>query len=115
MKRNTIKPILPSLREKKRYITYKVSSDKRINEDRLKTAINSYIMRFLGELSYARAGIIFLDNNSKNGIIRTTNNYVNELKAALALIDNIENNPVAIDSVCVSGLLNKARSKMEVN
>ena len=111
---NKIKPILPSLREKKRYIAYKVKANKPIDNSTLRNAVNSYMLKFLGELSYAKAGIILLDCKNNKGIIKTSNNYVNEVKASLALIDSIENNVVAFRSICVSGSLSKAVSKMEV-
>ena len=113
--KNKIKHILPSLREKKRYIAYKVVSDRGINEKVAKTAINSYILKFLGELGYAKAGIIPIDYRNGKGIVKTSHNYINEVKTAMALIDNIDNNLATVKSICVSGSLSKAISKMEVN
>ncbi|MBS3108692.1 hypothetical protein J4409_02370 [Candidatus Woesearchaeota archaeon] len=110
-----IKSILPSLREKKRYLAYEVISDKSINERIAKNAINSYILKFLGELNYAKAGVMFLNFRNNKGVIKTAHNYVNEVKTAIALIDNIENNPVNVKSLYVSGSLSKVFSKTEVN
>ncbi|MBS3095750.1 hypothetical protein J4231_03655 [Candidatus Woesearchaeota archaeon] len=110
-----IKPIMPSLKEKKRYVSYRIISDKQMNENIVNNGVKSYVMKFLGELSYARAGIIFLGQNENSGIIRTSHNYVDEVKSALALIESIDNNPVNVFSTNVSGALNKAKSKMEVN
>ena len=85
-----IKPLLPSLREKPRYIKYK--TEKMLSKD----CIYNGIKQFLGELGMAKAGVKMMDNN----IIRTNSKYVDEVKSALLLIKglNITN---------VSGLLNK--------
>lgn len=111
--KNRIKPIMPSLREKKRYISYKIVSEKSLNDKLVRTALNSYVIKFLGELLYSRAGIIFLDSKNNAGIIKSSNNYVNEVKAALSLIDNIDYAKVNVFTTTVSGVLNKARTKME--
>lgn len=110
-----IKPIMPCLKEKKRYISYRVVSEKAINEKIARAAINSYMLKFLGELGYSKAGIIFLGHGVSSGIIKASNRYVDEVKAALALIDNIDKIPVNVCSTAVSGILNKTRQKMEVN
>ncbi len=87
-----IKPILPSLREKPRYIVYK-TSNKETNRD-----IYSSIKQFLGELGMARAGVQVMDNN----IVRTNSKYMDEVKSALLLIKGL-------NILRVSGLLNKAK------
>ncbi len=87
-----IKHILPSLREKPRYIKYKTS--KMISKDNICKSIKG----FLGELGMARAGVQVMDNN----IIRTNNKYLDEVKSSLILIKGL-------DIVKVSGLLNKAK------
>lgn len=87
-----IKPILPSLREKPRYIIYKI----------LGNASKDYVYRgikqCLGEFGMARAGVQMIDKN----IIRTNSKYVDEVKSALLLIKNL-------DIIKVSGLLNKVK------
>ena len=87
-----IKHILPSLREKPRYIKYK--SDKNLS----KSYIYSNIKDFLGELGMAKAGVKLMENN----IVRTNNKHLDEVKSALILIKGL-------DIVRVSGLLNKTK------
>src|SRR3989344_5596578 len=90
--------LLPSLREKKRYIAYKILSEKAINERTAKTAVCSYVMKFLGELNYSKAGIMLVEQKNNYGIIKTGHMHVNEVKTALALINEIDNNIVNVRS-----------------
>lgn len=87
-----IKPILPSLREKPRYIKYKL--DKEIS----KNEVYEGIKQFLGELGVARAGVKVMENN----IVRTNSKHMDEVKSALILIKGL-------NIIKVSGLLNKTK------
>ena len=87
-----IKHILPSLREKPRYIKFK--TEKKLS----KSYITENIKGFLGDLGMAKAGIKIMNNN----IIRTNNRHLDEVKSALILIKGL-------DIVKVSGLLNKTK------
>ena len=107
-----IKTILPTLKEKKRYLVYGVISDKKINFDDAKEAVNKAILQFLGELGYAKAGIIILSEWKKNkGILRINHKEVDKVKTALCLIEKINNEAVIVRTIGVSGILKKAREK----
>ncbi len=99
------KTLLPALKERKRYLLFKVISKNKIPESKIKESINQSLFRFLGELGMAKAGIQFV----KNDIIRVSHNFVNELKSALMLIKEINNEQVMIRSLKVSGVLNKLK------
>src|SRR3989344_5333961 len=103
--------LLPSLKEKKRYVAYKINAEKRINERTARNAICSYLEKFLGELNYGKAGIMLVEQKNDHGIIKTGHLHVNEVKTALALINEIDNNVVNVRSTYVSGVLNKARKR----
>ena len=102
-----MKPLLPSLREKKRYIVYKTISDNKIEPHQLQEAIKQQCLKFLGELGYAKAGIQIIKPN----IIRVDTKYLNETKMALGLIKDINNNKVIVDVIGVSGIIKKAKEK----
>ena len=87
-----IKPLLPSLREKPRYIAYKL--EKKLNKE----YIYDNIKRFLGELGMAKAGVRVMDNN----IVRTNSKHVDKVKSALLLIKGLHIKKV-------SGLLGKVK------
>ena len=104
-----IKPLLPSLREKKRYLVYEIISDKKIDLKGVKDNIKRKVMVFMGELGYSKAGIMFLDKDKENkGLIRVNSKYLDHLRTALILIKDLNNQNVLIKTIGVSGMLNKA-------
>jgi ribonuclease P/MRP protein subunit POP5 len=107
-----MKPILPSLREKKRYVVFEVVSKNNFSIKDVKKEIEKTSLNLIGTLGFSKAGIMVLnDYENKRGIVKVNNKYVNELKMALALIKNIEEKKVIVNSVGVSGILNKARKR----
>ena len=107
-----IKPVLPSLREKKRYIVYEIKSEKPLSFEEVKQELEKKMIQFLGELGYGKAGVRIMDLWEDNkGMIRTNTKFVDEVKTALALTERIGNQRVIIKSVGVSGILKKAKSK----
>ncbi len=104
-----MKPILPSLREKKRYIAYEVIVEKALKREAIVGAINQGLLRFLGELGCAKAGIIFVENKEKKGILKVNNSTVDQIKAGLSLIKDINGEKVIIKTTKVSGTLAKLR------
>ena len=108
-----LKPILPSLREKKRYLVFELISKNRIEDAVLvSNAIMKYSLQFLGQFGVAKAGIIVLNNkwdsSLQRGIIKVSHKSIEALKAALVFACKIENEDVIFRSVGVSGILNKA-------
>jgi len=107
-----IKPLSPSLRQKKRYLVFEVISEKQIDFNVVNNIILQNSSNFLGELGMAEAGIFLLqdkfDTEKKKGIIKVNHKYVHHLKSALALINDED---AIFRSVGVSGILNKAEKK----
>ena len=111
-----LKPILPSLREKKRYLVFEVISKEKIkNSETVSNAIWHHLLQFLGLLGVAKAGIIVLNNKwypaLQRGIIKANHTHVDGVKAALTFINKIDNNEVIFRSLGVSGILKKAEQK----
>jgi len=100
-----IKPLKPSLRERKRYILYKIIGVDYIDKEFLYKMIKN----FLGELEIAKAGVMILNNNSNKGIIRVNHKYVDEVKMALALINNYNEKEIKVESIKVSGVIKKMK------
>lgn len=108
------RPLLPSLREKKRYVVFEIISKKKIKSfNVVGEEIWKSCLRFLGEYGCANANIKVLsekwDAKKQKGIIRINNKHVNELKLALMLIKKIEDEDVIVRVVGVSGILKKTR------
>ncbi len=111
-----IKPILPSLREKKRYVVFEMISDSKIDNPTLVgETIEDSFLDFLGTDGAARAGFMFLpdkfDANKQKGIVKVSNKFVDKLRTSLALIRSIKNQKVIFKTAGVSGILRKAEKK----
>ena len=111
-----IKPILPSLREKKRYLVFEIISKKNIKSfSEVSNLIWQSSISFLGEIETAKAGIWVLpdkwNQKKQRGMIKVNNKYVDNLKTALTLVKNFKRQQVIIKSVGVSGMVNKADKK----
>jgi|SRR3989344_2591664 len=111
-----IKPILPSLREKKRYVAFEVISEsKKFSFSDVSKALWGSIISFFGELEFAKAGVILIANTynpeKMKGLIRVNNKYANHLKASLALVSNVNEQQVIVRALGVSGVVNKALKK----
>jgi len=110
------KPLLPTLREKKRYLAYEVISGHKFNDAMyINKAIMDAAKDFLGNLGMAKAGIIAMDDqfNQKlqKGIVRVNNKHLDNLRASLLFVEKINENDVIIKSVGASGVLKKAQQK----
>jgi len=106
-----IKPILPSLREKKRYLAFEVISERKIQDfPQISKAIHNSSLRLLGDLEGAKAGIMILGEKYKDqkGIIRVNNKYLDKLKASFLFVEEIDGVPCILRSLGVSGMLTTA-------
>ena len=116
MVKTKIKPLLPSLREKKRYLAYEVISKNRFYDA---FAVNKAILEaardFLGISGMSRAGILPINDkwnaNLQRGIMRVNNKHVDNLKASLIFVKNINGKDAIVKSVGASGILRKAQQK----
>ncbi|NTV23390.1 MAG: hypothetical protein HGA85_03370 [Nanoarchaeota archaeon] len=97
------KPLLPTLRSKKRYLAYQVIGEPR--EDMFYKIRESFRASF-GSFALAKAGLVDLKLwNGTRGIIKVNREYLDQLKAAICLLQ--EN--VLVRSTIVSGTLKKAK------
>lgn len=120
MQKTKLKPILPSLREKKRYLVFEVISAQKVEDFKLVwNAIKNSCLRFVGELGFAKAGMVPLENkwNPKlqRGIIKISHRHVDTVKASLMFADKIEGKEVIVRSIGISGILNKAEKNYLIN
>jgi len=106
-----MRPILPSLKEQKRYLLFRILSSESVSKSLCGDAISKATLRFLGELNCAKAGINFLAENYKDnqGIIRVNTKYVDEVKVALASIKEIASQRVTFDVIKASGNVGKLK------
>ncbi len=108
--------ILPTLREKTRYLAFEIISDHKIKDFKaISKEIQAQSLLFLGQLGLAKAGMRILPEKwnleLQKGIIKVNHKHVDELKSSLTLIEKINNKKVVIKSTGVSGILKKAEQK----
>ncbi len=104
-----IKPLRPTQREKQRYLTYAVWSETSLPHAEIKQTVDTALLDFMGELNYGKAGIQFVEQTSRGGIIRMNRDAVDLVKAGIMMINTIQKNRVVLTSSTVSGMLHKAR------
>ena len=104
--------LLPSLRQKKRYVVVEVLAEKPLSWGEFKEGIEQTLLSFWGQFGLARAGPMLIPEKFKGqrGIIKVNNVYVDELKAALVLSTKIKNTPIILRSIATSGTLKTASS-----
>ena len=102
-----MKVILPTLKERNRYLVYEIKNNKKYTISEIRKEMRKAMLQFLGELEYAKANILILDDFKKNrGVIKASHKYVDKIKVALMLIKNF-----IVETKGVSGTLKKARIK----
>ena len=111
-----MKPLLSSLREKKRYVVFQSVSLESIPFKDISKSIKEHFLSLVGIKGYAKAGIIILPerwNKSKNmGIIKVNHTSLSDLKMALASIKSVNGEKAIMQSIGVSGILNKTKKFM---
>lgn len=117
MKKRRIKPLLPTLRQKKRYLAFEILSERKITDSSdVQYALWSAMLRLYGETGTAAAGFWVLPeqyvHHRQRGILKVSHTAVLQAKAALALLHKIGEEPVVARSLGVSGILQKAKHVM---
>lgn len=113
-----LKPLIPSLREKKRYLVFEIVSKTPVKSFELVSeAVQNSVLSFIGTKGTAKTGLMIIKDRfnmpKQTGIIKINNKYVDDLKAALALIKEIGGQAVIVRSRGVSGILRKTEKFME--
>ena len=109
-----LKPMKPSLRERKRYLTFEIISETPVqDEGAISDELYETLSTYLGDEGMADAGVMFLadtwNQRLQRAIIKVNNKHMEKLKTGLALIESIGQNRVIVRSYKVSGTLKTAR------
>ncbi len=110
-----LKGLLPSLRERKRYIKFKVISEEPIEYSDLEAAIFNIFLDFYGELGFSKLSLKILkdlwNGETQEGVIKCNNKSVDKVLAGLALLSRLGDVRVIFKIIKVSGTI---RSLKEV-
>jgi len=104
--------LLPSLKQKKRYVVFEIISDKQFSQEDVQNEVQLALKSFLGDLGLAKSSPLFVKFKSNKFIIKVNHNYTDELKSALILIKKIKNVPVILKSVITSGTIKKVSTQL---
>lgn len=106
----------PSLKQKKRYVLFEIQAVKAFSLPEVAEAIESSLLRFLGELGMAKSSPMLVkekwSDKKQRFVLKVNHNYVDELKSAMILNKKIKNTPVLIRSIVTSGTLKKISSHL---
>jgi len=113
--RKHIKPLLPSLKERKRYLAFEIISEQPIKDLKaVSESIWQSTLNFLGENTAGEAGIWILQDKynktKQRGLIKVNNKHLERLKTSLMLVKSINKINVTLHTLGVSGVLKKAEN-----
>jgi len=108
---------LPALKEKKRYIVFRVHSNEPVQYHSLKAAIFDSLLDYLGEGDLAKANIRLIKNlcTRSVGFLQTTPKYVDQVKLCLSLIHQIGDQRVIFQTLKVSGTILSGKKALKIS
>ena len=113
------KPLLPTLREKKRYLVYEILSDYDFDAKEISSSIKLSFKELFGITGLADAGLIFMDKKfnkeTKKGFVRVSNESLDQLRASFTFINDINGKKAIVKSVIASGMIHKAESALSAS
>ena len=107
-----MKPLLPTLKERQRYIAYEVISAHPVQD--ISEPLLQRLAEILGVFSMAEAGILSVsyDTATQTGILRVNHDQVARIRAAMLMTTHLGRTQVIIRTRGVSGILKKVKRFM---
>jgi len=105
-----MKPMMPSLKEKKRYAAVCFYNPALTYED-MKEVIKDSFKEMFGTVGYAKARPLFLKSGDSCIIVRVNHQSLNDLRVAVLNIKKTGNTKLLAQIKFVSGSLRKLREK----
>ncbi|MCX6776602.1 MAG: hypothetical protein NTY73_01355 [Candidatus Micrarchaeota archaeon] len=101
--------VVPTLRQKKRYVHLRFECPCNISENEAQAELYGALLSFLGELGFSRANpkLVEFNSTSKSGILKCSNAEIQNVKAALALVNRVKGENGCIRILKVSGSVSK--------
>jgi len=108
-----MKQLLPTLRERNRYIVFEFISDSKFSREDITKAIWSSALEFLGDFGLSRISLKIIEWNtdSQRGILKVSHKSTDDIRAALTLVKEINRIPIIFHVFGISGTLKMARKK----
>ena len=106
-----LKTLPPTLREKKRYIAFKLLYDDELSEGEVVNLIRRAVLEYYGIWGTSKANPWLVYYNYPYGILRCQRENVDYVKASLILVREFKGKPINIICLGVSGTIRKAKIK----
>jgi ribonuclease P/MRP protein subunit POP5 len=108
-----MKTLLPTLRERDRYIAFKILSEYPITYDDLEQAIKNVALDFLGEYGVSKTSMWIIKNlyeeYEQMCVIKCNNKSVPQVISCLGLISRLGDNRITVKILKVSGTIKGLR------
>lgn len=115
MARDKPKTLPSSMRKKRRYLAFEILSEDDVSFDQLVDSFWDALLDFLGEFGTSRTDVWFVkdswDERRQRGLVRCNHKTVEDVRAALALIKDMDGQRVIVNTLGVSGTMEGARKK----
>lgn len=113
------KPLLPTLRERKRYLVYEVISKHDFDARDVSQTIRNSMKDVYGLNGLADAGLMFMDKkfseSKQRGFVRVSHQSLDKLRASFTFVSDINGKKAIIKSVIASGMINKAEEALSAS
>ncbi|MDR0767164.1 MAG: ribonuclease P [Methanosarcinales archaeon] len=106
-----MEPLLPSLRNRKRYIAVVVVSEVPVQRNAFIAAVSQTGCTVLGDVGFAGCGISVLGFENNVGIIKCKHTSVTHTIGVLAFMTMIDGQKVIVQTLGVSGTVKGAQTK----
>lgn len=115
MKRERLKILLSSLREKERYVRFKVISEEPIQYSDLEAAVWNLFLDFYGELGVSELSLWLIknlwDEKNQTGVVRCNNKSVQKVVAGLGVVSRLGDTRVIFNILKISGTIKGLKLK----
>jgi ribonuclease P/MRP protein subunit POP5 len=113
--RDSIKTLPSSYREKKRYVTFKIISEKEFESEVLLKALMKSLLENMGAIDVAKMNFHFFSElyepAEKKFVIRCVPGDTEKVRLSFALLTEIDGSPVCISSIGISGTIRASKKK----
>lgn len=106
-----MRPLLPSLREKKRYMSIEIIGDKPVLE--AFEALRAKFNWLVGSLASAKANLRLLKESNNKMVIRVHRKFVDSVRAALCLTTEVAGQKVIFRTIRVSGSIANVKEESQ--
>jgi len=104
---------MPSLRQRKRYMKFEITSERKLEYYEIRDAVTNSIVSWIGTKGTARSGFRLIKNlwepQKSEGVLQCDPKFVDDIKVALALIRQIGDSKVIFIVTKVSGTIKSLR------